>query len=190
MPSSAARGTTLPVRRLCLLTLTLIVLGLRLWPAAEARADERELQLGVAPLFGLTYLDSRASPGGGGALHLGYGLTEGLSIQLLGGATGHPVDGGSLLAWNVGAGILYAFDIVRVVPYLEASLNLLGMTTFLADQKTELHLGLGVGLGADYVLSRRVSLGLLLRYQLSLTDPARLPVYFLAGPRVTLHFDL
>ena len=48
--------------------------------------------------------------------------------------------------------------------------------------------GVGVGLSLDYLLTRRVALGIVVRYHAFLTDITRIPVYLFVGPRVTFRF--
>src|ERR1700710_232608 len=56
-----------------------------------ARAEQRELTLGLQPAYGLTYIDERTPSGGGGFMHLAYGITDAVGIQLTGGLTAHPL---------------------------------------------------------------------------------------------------
>ena len=105
-----------------------------------AHAEQRELQLGLQPVYGITYIDQRSPSGGGGNLQLSYGITDAVAIQLHGGLTAHPLAEdkdrmlapGLLLTWQASVGVIYALDIVRVVPYFEASVGLLGVTRLAA----------------------------------------------------------
>jgi outer membrane protein W len=133
-----------------------------------ARAEQRELQLGLQPVYGITYIDQRSPSGGGGNLQLSYGITDAVAVQLHGGLTAHPVEedmdkklpAGLLLTWHASVGVMYALDIVRIVPYFEASLGLLGVTTrTTAGSGTTLNAGAELGLGADYMLNRRWAVG-------------------------------
>ena len=56
--------------------------------------------------------------------------------------------------------------------------------------KTALNLGVGIGLGADYMLNRRWALGAEVRYHAFLTDLGRLPLYLTVGPRLLVRFGL
>jgi outer membrane protein W len=177
--------------------LTLLLLG----PAAHA--EQRELQLGLQPVYGITYIDQRSPSGGGGNLQLSYGITDAVAIQLHGGVTAHPLAEdmdrmlapGLLLTWQASVGVMYALDIVRVVPYFEASVGILGVTTLTtakaaAGGGTALNAGAEIGLGADYMLNRRWAVGVALRYHAFLTDLGRIPLYLTVGPRVVLRFGL
>ena len=172
-----------------------------------AHAEQRELQLGLQPVYGITYIDQRSPSGGGGNLQLSYGITDAVAIQLHGGLTAHPLaedmekmlPAGLLMTWHASVGVMYALDIVRVVPYFEASVGLLGVTRLAAagaaagtaaGTGTSLNAGAEIGLGADYMLSRRWAVGVALRYHAFLTDLGRIPLYLTVGPRVVLRFGL
>jgi hypothetical protein len=43
-------------------------------------------------------------------------------------------------------------------------------------------------LSLDYLLTRRIALGIVVRYHAFLTDITRIPVYLFVGPRVTIRF--
>ena len=176
----------------------LVPLGLLIF-ADQAQAEQRELQLGLQPLYGLTYIDERNPHGGGGGAFVSFGLTDAVAVQLSGGVTVHPLEenkdkmqlGGRLVTYAASAGIVYALDIVRIVPFFSASIGLLGTTqpTAMGD-KTALNLGVGIGLGADYMLNRRWALGAEVRYHAFLTDLGRLPLYLTVGPRLLVRFGL
>lgn len=167
-------------------------------------AEQRELSLHLQPVYGITYMDDRSPSGGGGTLGIGYGITDAVGVQLHGGATVHPLAGGpdpqdktkmrpdaTLLTWHASAGVTYALDIVRIVPFFEASIGVLGTVT-LSPQGAQqaVNAGISLGLGADYLLTRRWAVGVALRYYAFVTDPARIPLYLTVGPRVLLRFGL
>lgn len=168
-----------------------------------ARAEQRELSIGLQPAYGLTYIDERSPSGGGGILHLGYGITDALSVQIQGGLTAHPLaesmdemhmktlPAGTLLTWQASAGVAYALDIVRIVPFFEASLGVLGTLKRTKEgAERTLNAGVSLGLGADYLITRRWAVGVAIRYHAALTDLGRIPIYLTAGPRVILRFGL
>ena len=167
--------------------------------AGAARAEQRELQLGLQPVYGVTYIDQRAPSGGGANLQFSYGITDAVAVQLQGGLTAHPVDAnpdkmlaaGLLMTWQGSVGFMYALDIVRIVPYFEASIGILGVTTrTVMSTKTALNAGAELGLGADYMLNRRWAVGVAVRYHAFLTDLGNIPLYLTVGPRVVLRFGL
>lgn len=166
-----------------------------------ASAEQRELSIGLQPAYGLTYIDQRTPSGGGGFMHLAYGITDALGVQVTGGATAHPVaaledemnplPAGLLLTWQATAGIVYSLDIVRIVPFFEAGIGVLGAMVR-TEKGTEQTLGASasLGLGADYMITRRWALGVVIRYHLLLSDLERIPIYLTVGPRVVLRFGL
>lgn len=166
-----------------------------------ARAEQRELSMGIQPLYGLTYIDDRAPSGGGGNAHLSYGLTDAVSVQIQGGLTAHPLSAlqddkhmlpaGTLLTWQASAGISYALDIVRIVPFFEAGLGALGTVTRTAEGVTQsVGAGASLGLGADYLITRRWAVGVAIRYHAFLTDLGHIPIYLTVGPRFIVRFGL
>lgn len=190
------------------------LLAMGLSPAA-ARADwgeGRVLSLALVPQYGLSYADERAPSGGGGLLQIAYGITDAVGVQLVGGVTVHPLlerpadvakdldalPSGLLVSWNAGAGVVYRLDVVRIVPFFEASLGALGMwirtdgTQPGQVAKTEHTVGAAgaVGLGADYMITRRWAVGVSLRYQVMLSDLQRFPMVLVVGPRAVLRFGL
>jgi len=140
-----------------------------------------------------------------------YGLTDALSLRLTGAYSRHDlpagdkgVPGGALTAFHAGVGVSYAIDIVRLVPYFDLSVGLLGMTApplgpgkpafasssgcATPDVSTLLCFGVEIGLGVDYLLTRRVALGVVVRYHAFVSNLNDIPIYLYAGPRVAIHF--
>ena len=180
----------------------LVGFALSALPSGAARAEQRELTVGLQPAYGLTYVDQRTPSGGGGFAHLAYGITDAVGIQLTGGLTAHPLGAalddnmmplptGSLLTWSATAGIVYALDIVRIVPFFEAGLGVLGTITR-TDSGVSQSIGASaaLGLGADYLLTRRVAIGVVMRYHAFLSDLGRIPIYLTVGPRFVVRFGL
>lgn len=190
-----------------------VVLGLAGFGLAPttAQAEQREFALGLQPQYGLTYLDDRQAHGGGGSLHLSYGITDAVGVQLLAGATAHPLapiepedpsmkgdPGGQLVTWHASAGVFYALDVVRIVPFFEANIGVLGLyrstnptvTGKAPTIENAINVGASLGLGADYLITRRWSVGVAVRYHAFLTDLARIPIYLTVGPRVSIRFGI
>lgn len=152
-----------------------------------ARGDERDLSLVAGGGYGLVVAGQGAAghseSGGGGGLRLRYGLSETLALHAQGGAMG---SARGALSYGGGLGLTYALDLLRVVPFFEVGLGVVGTT---ADGGPRAALGLALGLGADYVLSTRWSVGGALRYQLALSHPAALPLLLEVGPQLTLRLN-
>lgn len=188
------------------------LLGLSaLLASSSAWAEQREFSLGLQPMYGLTYLEDRSAHGGGGTLHLGYGITDAVGVQLLAGATAHPLSpvvpddpsqkmdpGGQLVTWQASAGVVYALDVVRIVPFFEANLGVLGLyrrtdpspTDKMGKVEHSINVGAALGLGADYLVTRRWAVGIAIRYHAFLTDLSRIPIYLTVGPRVLVRFGI
>ena len=47
-----------------------------------------------------------------------------------------------------------------------------------------------IGLSADYLITRRVAVGLAVRYHALVTDLSRFPLYLTVGPRLVIRFPL
>lgn len=166
------------------------------------QAEQRDLTVGLQPSYGLTYIDDRTPSGGGGTLHVSYGITDAVGVQLQGGVTAHPLaavmddmnmlPGGLLLTWQASAGIVYALDIVRIVPFFEANIGVLGAWIRTDDKKLQSSVAAGasLGLGADYLISRRWAVGVAVRYHAFLTNISQIPIYLTVGPRLTVRFGL
>lgn len=195
MSEALLRLRALPILALALATVALAA------PTA-VQAEQRDLTFGLQPSYGLTYIDDRNPSGGGGTLHVSYGITDAVGVQLQGGLTAHPLaalmddmnmlPGGLLLTWQASAGIVYALDIVRIVPFFEASLGVLGIWMRTDDKKlqTSVAAGASLGLGADYLISRRWAVGVAVRYHAFLTNISQIPIYLTVGPRLTVRFGL
>ena len=91
--------------------------------------------------------------------------------------------------YYAGGGLTYTIDILRLVPYVDFSLGLLGTTREVnGERRTRNDLGVELGLGVDYLVNRTVSIGLVVRYHAMVTALSELPVYLFFGPRVAFHF--
>ena len=92
-------------------------------------------------------------------------------------------------AYHAGAGITYAVDILRLVPYFDVSVGLLGLVQPTdKGPKPTFDFGVEIGLGVDYLINRRVAVGFVVRYHAYLTSITQIPVYMYAGPRVAIHW--
>ncbi len=181
-----------------------LVPALLLLVGGVARAEPKELQLGVAPVYALTYVDARKPSGGGVALDFSVGITEGLSVLAAGFVAFHPTDAtemtpkGTLAAYAAGVGVRYAIDVIRLVPSFEVTIGVLGLrgardfsTSDAANAvlapRNEAALGLGFQL--HYLIKRWVAAGFVVRYHAVLTAIDKIPVYLYVGPEVTFRFN-
>jgi len=168
--------------------------------ARPARADYKEWTIAVTPAYSVAYVDSRSGNGGGGGLEVGFGVTESLTLHLSGFVSWHALDGsmtqkeGVMTAYASMLGLTYTIDVIRLVPYFELQLGAVGVrgTAGFGDDakvvKSSDDFALGLGFGMDYLFTRHVALGFVVRYHALLTDITRIPVYLYVGPRVTFRF--
>jgi len=183
------------VRALAVLVATLV--------PTLAHADYKDWTIAVWPAYAVTYVDTRAPSGAGGGLEVGFGVTESLTLKASGFMSWHPV--GSTMTTAAGTigefaamvGINYSLDVIRLVPSFDLQLGVLGLrgdAAFTDSARsnavvpTSTAFGVGVGLSLDYILTRHVALGIVVRYHAFLTDITRIPVYLFVGPRVTFRF--
>jgi opacity protein-like surface antigen len=188
--SRACRG---PKQMLCLLVL---LAGPRL-----AHASAKEFTLSLEPAFALVYLTDANQPrrtvyGGGGGLDVSYGVSESIAVRVTGAWTAHAIGAtgstpaGILQAYHAGAGITYVFDVLRLVPYIDFSIGLLGTARPGPNGRTDIsnQFGIQVGVGVDYLISRTLAVGFVVRYHVYLTSLTQIPAYLYLGPRIAFHF--
>ena len=88
-----------------------------------------------------------------------------------------------LSAGSLGLGVLYTFDVLRVVPY--ASLQVGASAIGGGGVDLRWNAEIAAGLGADYLVSRDFCVGLELRYALQVPDVTRFPYLFLVSLRLS-----
>jgi hypothetical protein len=162
--------------------------------AGPARADEGEWQLGFVPAYAVVDFDSRTPSGAGASVYGIYGLTDWLSLHASAIISWHPADpdkdkmlpGGTLTVLAGFAGIRYAFDLLRTIPYLDVGL---GMIYADGAGQNGRALSYQAALGFDRLQSPRWSWGAVISYQGFLSNFSKLPVYLYAGPTFALRWD-
>jgi hypothetical protein len=167
---------------------TLCVLGV------SARAGEDEWHLTLAPAYGLVDFDARSPSGVGAFVQASYGITESLAVWVAASWTAHPVDAdkdrklpdGTIQVVGGMAGIRYAFDVLKTVPYLDVGLGVLAAQ---GAGSSGTSLAYDVGLGFDRLVSPHWSWGFVIEYHAFISDYSRLPVYVYAGPTVSVRWD-
>ena len=173
--------------------------------AQPARAERGKVSLSLLPAAAVIKTNGAWPWGGGGGLDLRVGVSEALALRLTGSTTAHAVSaitdpatgalkdpGGTLLAFHAGVGVTYTVDILRLVPTIEASLGLLGTSIKApggATWTSTYAFGIQLGLGLDYLVTPRWSVGAVLRYHAYLTRITDVPAYLYFGPRITVHFN-
>ena len=97
-----------------------------------AHAELKEWKVAITPAYGIAYVDSRTANGGGGGVEIGFGITEALSLHASGFVSWHAIDGtktqeaGTITAYASMLGLTYTLDVIRLVPYFELQLGVVG----------------------------------------------------------------
>jgi opacity protein-like surface antigen len=180
-----------------------LVLAIVTAAALPARADLKDWTVAAWPAYAVTYVDARVPSGVGGGVEVGFGITEALTLKASGFVSWHPVDatkttaGGTIGEFSAMLDLNYALDVIRLVPSFDVAIGVLGLrgSAGFADNAranavapSSTAFGIGVGFGLDYLLTRRVAVGVVVRYHAFLTDITRIPVYLWVGPRVTVRW--
>jgi hypothetical protein len=144
---------------------------------ARAAAGENEWQLSARFGVGDVHVDGRTPYGLLAGADLEYGLTDAWAVRLALGTGYHSVDadskanlpGGNVRTTSALLGVTYTFDVLRLVPYVQTSIGVINFAGAVVTPGTTLDAELG--LGADYLLTRRWAVGGVLQYQFT---PAQL----------------
>jgi opacity protein-like surface antigen len=168
--------------------------------ASTAHAEFKEWKVAVTPAYGIAYVDSRTANGGGAGVEVGFGITEALTLHASGFLSWHAIDSsmtqqaGTISAYASMLGLTYTLDVIRLVPYFEIELGVVGVrgTAGFGDDpkvaKSSDDFALGLGFGMDFLITRHVAAGFVVRYHALLTDITRIPVYLYVGPRISFRF--
>jgi hypothetical protein len=158
-------------------------------------AGEHEWRLGALPSVGVVQLQGRRPLGAGIGIDLGYGLRDFVTLRgtLVYGL--HPVDevkqpalAGGLAELYAGyAGIEYALDVLRFIPFFDLSVGALLKTE--PGREAVWQLLVQGGIGLDYLYSRTFAVGFGARYHFAPTDVGGFPFYLYAGPRILMRWD-
>jgi opacity protein-like surface antigen len=150
----------------CALALTL-GLASAARPAAAVGVEEWELAADARAVW--VEADDRRPIGPGIGLQLQRGFTDAFAVRLALGVSRHDVGsngeqpGGAVTAASAFAGITYAIDVLRVVPFVELGVGLLDVSGAVSERRHGL--GFDLGLGAQYLVTRDWGLGATIRYQ-------------------------
>jgi hypothetical protein len=178
-------------RRLTFWTPGLVLLGCLGGFGASASADEDDWQiagrLGVASVVA----DGRSPLGAGLGTDVQYGINDTFSarLSLSGGFqsvstdAGKQLPGGSIWSYGAFAGLGYTMDVLRLLPTFEAGIGVLGFGG--AVKKSHLAMGTQLGIGADYLLTPRFSIGATAQYVFA---PFDLLSHVLTGEQVPQAF--
>jgi hypothetical protein len=138
---------------------------------AQAAAGEDEWQVSARLGVGDVDVDGRAPLGVLAGADLEYGFTDAWAARLSLGTGFHHVDadpkkmlpGGRVRASTALIGVTYTFDVLRLVPFIQTGIGLITFAGAVTNPGTQLDAELG--LGADYLLTRRWALGGVFQYQ-------------------------
>jgi hypothetical protein len=161
-----------------------------------ARADWKQWTVAVTPAYAVAYPDAKTAHGGGGAVDVGFGLSDTWAIHARGLLSWHQ---GVLSGFAAMAGITYAIDVIRLQPTFDLSIGALGMYGGAAfgDNPSVLKpivaFGIAVGFAIDYLWTRHIAIGVEVKYQTALVPGPlygadRLGMYLYCGPRVVFRF--
>ena len=178
---------------------------------APARGERRRVRLGIAPIYALAVVDRRDPSGGGVDLDLAFGVTDALSVRASGFVTFHAADGravpdtaggpemigppGTIGAFGAFAGLSYELNVLRLVPSFDLGLGVIGLR---GDARFGTGAGaaallpaldavaIELGFGCDWLISRRWSVGWVIRYHALLTELERAPSFLYVGPRASV----
>lgn len=152
----------------------LLAVALASGPTARA-AGEDEWQL-TARVGGANATGNPASPWGlaaGGELE--YGVTDEWSARLSIGTVAHPVDAvkdvspaGTRRAMTAMLGATYTIDILRLVPFVSGGVGLLRWSG--PGESGRLTWAMDLGVGADYLMTPRWSMGASAQYLFAPSD--------------------
>jgi hypothetical protein len=154
-------------------SLAMLVL-LLLTAASPAFAYEDQLTLGVG--LGYAYASPSTGPHHGAALALdgSLGLSANWSVRTWLGASVHP-GARAFTQGSLGAEVFYLLDLLELVPYHGAGIDL--QSRWQERAPTRVNLGLHPVLGVDWLVSREWILGLSSRAVFNVTDWEHQPLY-------------
>ncbi len=150
-----------------------------------AHGGREEWVFSIVPQTSMLRGWNRTYWGGGLSAGLEYGFTDSLGVRGFFAYNAHASPGGDPGVLSVvlgGLDLIYAVDILRIIPYLFAGVEGAGIGGGAHEWKP--HLGIRVGAGMDYLLSRTWSLGVDIGYHLFVTDPENLPAMINVGFRI------
>jgi hypothetical protein len=123
------------------------------WAVGE---EERQVAVAAGPGW---LLGDGAAAGAGGRIEAQYGVSDVLAVHAGLGASWHDRRGGTVRALALVAGVTYALDVLRVVPFLEAGVAFLDQGAAAGRRD----LGVEGGLGGEYLIDRRWAVALVAR---------------------------
>jgi hypothetical protein len=145
-----------------------------------AWAGEDELVLAVEPAYAVLVRPEGSKHGTGADASLWFGVSETIWLAASAGAFGAFSD--APVISEACGGIAIAFDVFRIIPFGEAMIGALFTRDTIAPS-------LRFAIGADYLISRTLAVGLIGRYR-PLPDALGGDALVTAGLRITLRYEL
>jgi len=139
--------------------------------AAGAAADEGDTILTIAPSYGLSSAD-HMQVGGGGSLHLSYGVNDRFMVRATGFYDAQFIDVPGAEGWTsfagalVGAGVNMEVGEGQVIPYVFGDMGV----AMIEGAKPPLALDLSGEVGFDWLISSTLSAGLAARASVFIGD--------------------
>jgi hypothetical protein len=154
----------------CSLRLGVVLISGSVLAQGRALADEDEWQIAGRAGVASAVVDGRDPLGVGAGTTLQYGLNDTWSarVSVGGGLQRVSVDtnqhrpGGNIWSYTGFVGIGYSMDVLRLLPTFEVGLGVLGIAG--AVKSSHVALGMQLGIGADYLLTPRFSVGATAQY--------------------------
>jgi len=158
---------------------------------SPARADADDWQVAGRAGVASVVVDGRSPLGVGAGSDIQYGINDTFAarLSLSGGLqhvsvdTNNKLPGGSIYSYAAFAGFGYTMDVLRLLPTFEAGLGVWGVRGAVKSDHTSV--GAQLGIGADYLLTPRFSLGLTAQYVFA---PFDLLQHVLTGDQVPQAF--
>jgi hypothetical protein len=149
-----------------LAALGILLFTVLFWGRPAAALPEDEWLVGLEAAGALIRANERWSPGTGGAVVLEHGLTDVWAARAALGFDAFRIEADPApSSWrketSFSLGAAAAFDVLRVVPFAEAALVIAHVSG--GGAKANARAGLELGVGAEYLLDERWSVGLALR---------------------------
>jgi hypothetical protein len=129
--------------------------------ATPVFAAEDEVVVALEPSYGLLagIGDAGTSDhGAGGHGVMWLGISETLWLQATGGGYIFDESGTRRLLYEALGGVVAALDVLRTIPFAEASIGVVGSRGVVAPT-------FRAGVGADYLVSKNTSIGIAIRYR-------------------------
>lgn len=152
-----------------------------LMQAVDAAATEEQWRIGAELGYAMIGLAEGTLGGFGAGVHATYGLTDAFNLRA-GGDVAHfarPEPATYALAWSGTAGIEYVLDVLDWVPYVGATVGVMGV--YKAAERSDMYLGAELPVGLGYQLLPELLIGGEFRYRLLLMGTDVGPLSMLAA---------